>query len=172
MHHHAKNKGDIGVLKAQADLAAQGYTVLLPLTEHAPFDLVIYQARKFQRVQVKYRSCCRNGCLDVHSRSVWNDRNGSHTVPMDKREVDIIGVYCPDTDECYYFNPARFRHFMRLRVKATKNNQRAGVKRQANSASYLNSLFAQQPWRAATAETIVAQRRHISLKCALMVPCS
>jgi hypothetical protein len=127
MHHHTKHKGDIGVLKAQADLAAQGYLVLLPLTEHAPFDLVIYQDQKFQRVQVKYRSCCRNGRLEVQFRSIWNDRHGSHKVPMDKREVDIICVYCPDTDECYYFNPARFRRSATLRVKSSKNNQRLGV---------------------------------------------
>jgi len=54
--HHTKNKGDLGVLKAQADLAEQGYMVLLPLTEHHAFDLAIYKDGVFKRVQVKYRS--------------------------------------------------------------------------------------------------------------------
>ncbi len=40
MRHHTKDKGDIGVLKAQADLYQKGWITLNPATEHAPFDLV------------------------------------------------------------------------------------------------------------------------------------
>jgi len=40
--HHTKDKGDLGVLKAQVDLFEQGFIVALPVTEHAPFDLIIY----------------------------------------------------------------------------------------------------------------------------------
>lgn len=40
--HHTKTKGYLGVLKAQVDMHQQGYQILKPLTEHAPFDLVIY----------------------------------------------------------------------------------------------------------------------------------
>lgn len=42
VRHHTKDKGDLGVAKAHADLAAKGFTVLFPATEHAPFDLVAY----------------------------------------------------------------------------------------------------------------------------------
>ncbi len=35
MKHHTKDKGDLGVLKAQLDLFEKGYTILLPYTEHA-----------------------------------------------------------------------------------------------------------------------------------------
>ena len=38
MYHHTKNKGDLGVLKAQVDLYQKGYLILLPHTEHSPFD--------------------------------------------------------------------------------------------------------------------------------------
>lgn len=129
MRHHTKSKGDIGVLKAQADLAVQGYTVLLPLTEHAPFDLVIYQDQEFKRVQVKFRSCGRNGRLEIRFHSIWNDRHGTHRVPMDKREVDILCIYCPNTDECYYLSPTRFKTSVTLRVFPPKNNQVRGIKR-------------------------------------------
>ena len=64
--HHTKDKGDLGVLKAQIDLFEQGA-----------------------------------------------DKNGTHTSPIDKNEVDIYCVYCPDTDECYYLRPelsARVHH--------------------------------------------------------------
>jgi hypothetical protein len=34
--HHTKDKGDLGVLKAQIDLFEQGFTLFVPLTEHCP----------------------------------------------------------------------------------------------------------------------------------------
>ncbi|MCL1870311.1 MAG: group I intron-associated PD-(D/E)XK endonuclease [Promicromonosporaceae bacterium] len=54
--HHTKDKGDLGVAKPHADIVGQGFTVLFPATEHAPFDLVAYADGTFYRVQVKYRS--------------------------------------------------------------------------------------------------------------------
>jgi len=51
MAHHTKDKGDLGVAKAHADLVSQGYLVLFPATEHAPFDLVAYRDGAFERVQ-------------------------------------------------------------------------------------------------------------------------
>jgi len=101
--------------------------ILVPLTEHSPFDLVVYKDGRFRRSQVKYRSCNQHGCLQVPFRSIWNDRNGTHRVPIDKDEIDLICVYCPDTDACYYFDPARFSKSATLRVRAAKNNQRAKV---------------------------------------------
>lgn len=41
--HRTKNKGDLGVLAAQLDLARRGFDLLLPLTEHQAFDLVAYK---------------------------------------------------------------------------------------------------------------------------------
>lgn len=35
--HHTKDKGDLGVAKAHADLVGKGFYVLFPATEHAPF---------------------------------------------------------------------------------------------------------------------------------------
>ena len=51
--HHTKDRGDLGVLKAQIDLFEQGFTILAPLTEHSPFDLVAYRDSEFRGVQVK-----------------------------------------------------------------------------------------------------------------------
>jgi hypothetical protein len=121
--HHTKNKGDLGVLKAQVDLFEQGFTVCVPLTEHSPFDLVAYKNGEFRRVQVKYRALNRNGALEVKFSTCWADRNGTHTVPVDKNEVDLFCVYCPDTDRCYYIEPGQFRSNVSLRVKTPKNCQ-------------------------------------------------
>ena len=124
--HHTKNKGDLGVLKAQADLAEQDFMVLLPLTEHHAFDLVIYKDGTFRRVQVKYRSA-HQGRLEIHFRSIWSDKNGIHITQVDKAEIDLYCVYCPETDECYYFDPSSFNHSITLRVDTSKNNQKIGI---------------------------------------------
>ena len=121
--HHTKHKGDLGVLKAQVDLFEQGFTVCVPLTEHSPFDLVAYRCGEFWRVQVKYRALDRNGVLEVRFSTCWTDRNGTHTVPIDKNEVDLYCVYCPDTDQCYYLDPRAFESSVSLRVETPKNCQ-------------------------------------------------
>ena len=47
--HHTKDKGDLGVLKAQVDLFEQGFAIFTPQTEHCPFDLVAYKDGEFRR---------------------------------------------------------------------------------------------------------------------------
>ena len=126
--HHTKHKGDLGVLKAQVDLFEQGFMICIPQTEHAPFDLVAYRDGEFRRVQVKYRSVDRFGKLDVKFSTSWADGRGTHTFPIDKAQVDLYCIYCPDTDECYYIDPEAFGSNVTLRVSAPKNNQTQNVK--------------------------------------------
>jgi len=121
--YHTKQKGDLGVLKAQVDLFEQGFTILVPQTEHSPFDLAAYRDGEFRRVQVKYRTVDKFGKIDVKFSTSWNDKHGTHIVPIDKSEVDLYCIYCPDTDECYYVEPSKFRTNASLRVKAPKNSQ-------------------------------------------------
>lgn len=124
--HHTKEKGDIGLLKAQADLADQGFKILHPLSEHMPFDLVAYKDGVFIRVQVKYRSA-GNGIISVDMRSVWADKKGNHRKPMDKDQVDVVCVYCPNTGACYYINPKNHGGCAKLRISPAKNNQKTGI---------------------------------------------
>ena len=126
--HHTKEKGDLGVLKAQIDLFEQGFTILTPLTEHSPFDLAVYRDGEFRRVQVKYRTVDKFGKIDVKFSTCWTDKHGTHTVPIDKTEVDLYCIYCPDTDECYYLDPNKFRSNASLRVERPKNSQQKRVK--------------------------------------------
>ena len=79
IRHHTKVKGDLGVLKAQVSLYEQGFLILQPVTEHAPFDLVAYKEGVFKRVQVKYKSVDKTGALKIHFRSCWTDKSGTHT---------------------------------------------------------------------------------------------
>ena len=120
--HHTKNKGDLGVAKAHCDLVEKGYMVLFPTTEHAPFDLVAYDGIRFIRIQVKYRSAV-NGSVQIRLENWWADRIGSHGMPIDKSQVDVFCVYCPDTDKCYYFKPENIKTYFSLRIETPKNNQ-------------------------------------------------
>ncbi|MBJ7338848.1 group I intron-associated PD-(D/E)XK endonuclease [Mycolicibacterium sp.] len=124
--HPTKEKGDLGVAKVHADLVAQGFIVLFPVTEHAPFDLVAYSSGEFHRLQVKYRSACA-GAVKVQFRSTWADRRGTHTTPMDKDAIDIVCIYCPETDHCYYVRPGDHGTSVTLRIAPSRNGQQAGV---------------------------------------------
>ena len=128
MEHHTKQKGDLGVLKAQLDLYQKGFMILTPCTEHAPFDLVIYKNNQFKRVQVKYRELNSNGVLNIRFRSSYCNSNGVVMKEVDKLQVDVYCVYCPQTDECYYFDPKTFNKSISLRVETPKNNQIQNVK--------------------------------------------
>ncbi|WP_237165722.1 group I intron-associated PD-(D/E)XK endonuclease [Mycolicibacterium peregrinum] len=124
--HHSKGKGDLGVAKAHADLVGKGFYVLFPATEHAPFDLVAYAAGTFHRIQVKYRSA-RAGAVRLNFRSTWADRRGAHSTPIDKDAIDVICIYCPDTDECYYIRPTDHGVSVNLRIAPTKNGQQKRI---------------------------------------------
>lgn len=126
MAHHTKDKGDLGVAKAHASLVEQGFLVLFPATEHAPFDLVAYADEQFLRVQVKYRTA-KNGVLKVDFQSTWSDTHGVHKRPVDKTSFDVVCIYCPDTDECYYVWPHEHPTVACLRLTPTRNNQVFGV---------------------------------------------
>ena len=60
---------------------------------------------------------------DAKFSTCWADRSGTHTSPIDKDEVDLYCIYCPDTDECYYLRPRDFGSNVSLRVRAPKNGQ-------------------------------------------------
>jgi hypothetical protein len=125
--HHTKDKGDLGVAKVFADLVEQGLAILFPATEHAPFDLVAYDGDRFIRIQVKYRSA-RRGVVRVYFRSVWNDRHGTHVRPMDKASVDVVALYCPEVDQCFYVDPSGVGGGVTLRLDPAANRQEVGVR--------------------------------------------
>jgi len=126
MRHHTKDKGDLAVAKVQADLIERGAGVLVPFTEHAPFDLVAYMDEAFYRVQVKYRTA-KQGRVDVLFKSSWADRHGTHHVPMPRNEVDVIAIYCPNTAQTYYINPHDFRSSVTVRIEPSRNRQSVGI---------------------------------------------
>ncbi len=121
-YHHTKNKGDLGSIMAMADMTAKGWSILLPLTEHAAFDFVAYIGERFLRVQAKYR-CMVDGVALVALRSVWTDRHGTHTVPLDRGAIDLLCIYVPEDGRCFYVDPKLVRgKSFGLRFAPTLNN--------------------------------------------------
>jgi hypothetical protein len=127
-YHHTKNKGDLGLVQAMADLTAKGWAILVPLTEHEAFDLVAYREGRFLRVQVKYRSMAR-GCIELQFKSIWADRRRNHYVPLDRNSIDVVCLYCPDTARCYYIDPKDTPTMkVCLRIEPPRNNVSKGVR--------------------------------------------
>ena len=121
--HHTKDKGDLGVFKAQVDLCQQGFMILTPNTEHAPFDLVIYKDGIFKRVQVKYRSLSKKGTIDVAFKSYWSNKYGVHSKKSNMDDFDICCIYCPETNECYYICTYEITEInISLRINTPKHN--------------------------------------------------
>ncbi|MCR9101859.1 MAG: group I intron-associated PD-(D/E)XK endonuclease [bacterium] len=125
--HHTKSKGDLGILKAKLDLFEQGYLILNPETEHAPFDIVAYKEGAFKRVQVKYRKLKKNDTVEITFRSSYAFSGGVVNKAIDKNEIDLYAIYCPETDQCYYIDPNHFSQSVSLRVGIPRNNQSNGV---------------------------------------------
>ena len=96
--HHTKTKGDIAVAKAIADLTEKGYVVLTSVvSEHLPFDLVIWKDNEFLRLQVKYSSFGK-----VSGYICWNDKNGTHKRKYQKDDFDYYAIYLPNKDRLIY----------------------------------------------------------------------
>jgi hypothetical protein len=125
MKHITTDKGDIGVAKVIADLIEKGFPVFTPISASCPFDLLIYKDT-FKRVQVKYRTISNRGTLDIAlRRSVISNTKIKHSK---NQEVDIVAVYCPETNKCYYIDAIEVGSSISLRVGKTKNNQSNNIK--------------------------------------------
>ena len=69
----------------------------------------------------------KTGTISVRFQSSWTDKLGTHMVDWEKDSFDLVAVYCPETDACYYFDHTQFERHITLRVEASKNNQSKGI---------------------------------------------
>lgn len=72
-NHHTKLKGDIGVTFVIHDLSKRGFHICLPITEHAPFDLIAVGDQGALRIQVKYRDSTANGRMEANLFNAWGN---------------------------------------------------------------------------------------------------
>lgn len=109
--HHTKEKGDIGNLKIIANLAEQGLKVLVPLSEHLPFDLVAFNqdSDKLYRIQSKYKKVT-NGKIAVSLRTSYATKEGNFSNRYKDNAFDVLAVYCPDIDSVFYISSEDVSH--------------------------------------------------------------
>ena len=126
--HHTKQKGDLGLFKAQADLSEKGWTILHPMTEHAPFDLVAYKNGVFKRIQVKYRAPTK-GKIEIKFESTWSNKKGIHKISFDLNQIDTVCIYCPTIDQCCYIDTKDIKgNSLTVRITKPKNSQTVGIR--------------------------------------------
>lgn len=125
-------KGAIGEHRVVADLINKGYRVHKPLIDSLPYDIVVSIKGFFYRVQVKYVRM-RRGNIETSPR-----RANTQNVRSRNEEFDLLAIFCPDTDQCYYIWTSEFETSIRLRTKPTKNNQTQGVRM---AEDYLNIII-------------------------------
>jgi hypothetical protein len=75
--------------------------------------------------------------------------------PMDKGTIDIVCIYCPETDECYYVRPDAHGTSVTLRIVPSRNGQQAGVLDAAAFRDY-RGQFPADPQRKCSREPCAA----------------
>jgi prevent-host-death family protein len=126
--HDPNHKGNVAELAIATEAARLGLSVLKPLTEHEPYDLVLGIAGRLLRVQCKWASRKDN----VVAVSLARSRRGPDGFirrNYSAAEVDAIGVYCPDLDQCFLIpiEDVDQRWAIQLRLAPTRNGQRAAL---------------------------------------------
>lgn len=105
--HHTKEKGDLASLKIAAKLSEQGLKVLVPLSEHMPFDLVAFDPSRntFYKVQCKYRKE-KLGKIEIKLKSCYSTSKGVVSKRYDSGSFDVLAVYVPERDLVFFCTEA------------------------------------------------------------------
>lgn len=122
---NTKQKGLIAEHRLKEFFLKEGYDILNPEGDYLPFDFVIYKDSCFSRVQAKYISLSPTGVMSLAISAVVTDNRIVHK-GIQLSIIDIIGIYCPETDKCYFIKSANIDSnltALSLRVTDTKNGQ-------------------------------------------------
>ena len=86
-----QRKGDIALTQAVAKFTTIGYDVSLPITESAPYDMIVDTGANLIRVQVKYTS--RD---EIDLRKIHSNAQGYVVKKSKEAEYDWLFVYHED----------------------------------------------------------------------------
>lgn len=89
-----QRKGDIAVSQAIASFTKLGFDVAVPLTESAPYDLIVDLGDEIKRVQVRY-----SGLREVDLRRVHSNSKGYVVKKIKEKVYDWLYIYCADGEE-------------------------------------------------------------------------
>jgi hypothetical protein len=139
-------KGRITEATVLAAFVKHGYAVSVPFGDGQPYDLVVDIDGAFLRVQCK--TARRLGaCLMFHAKST----DHGHGNRSYRGLADVFGVVYP-TDESVYLVPVAdvSSRTPYLRLEATRNNQRSGIR---FAADYAFERWAAEDLRAIAGST-------------------
>jgi hypothetical protein len=102
-----QEKGNLGLVKAIADLTEKGISVCIPISESETYDLIAEKDGICKRVQVRYASLSKATVI-VKLRSIWTNGEGYQTRSRKKQDFDILAIYCPQTKLVYYIESDKF----------------------------------------------------------------
>jgi len=122
--HHTKEKGDHGNIEIIADLARKGLKIMVPLSEHLPFDLVAFDSNsgKLYKIQSKYKAM-RDGKISVKLRTSYATKNGCVSNRYEIGSFDIMAIYCPELNKVLYCKESdlqRLNNSLTIRVTEPK----------------------------------------------------
>ena len=109
-----QKKGDIAVSQAIASFTRLGYDVSIPLTESAPYDLIIDINNRLIRLQVKYTSSLLG---EVDLRNIHSNSTGY-----------IVKKYSPNTYDWLYVLKKSGEEYLYLECMANRRSIRANNK--------------------------------------------
>lgn len=121
-------KGNVAELAIAKEAANLGLSVLMPMTEHERYDLVIGIGGRLLRVQCKWANC-KGDVISAHLASSRRGPNGHIRKNYSAAEIDAIGLYCADLDRCFLvpIEVVAGQWAIRLRLLPARNGQRAAV---------------------------------------------
>ena len=125
----SSHKGAIAEVVIAAEAVKAGIPVLKPLVEGGRYDLVLDVLGRFVRVQCKW-AVRRGDVIVVYVATCRHTPRGYLRTKYDASEIDVIGVYYPDTGGCYLIpiQDVRGRSVIHLRLAPTQNNQEFAIR--------------------------------------------
>ncbi len=107
-----------------------GYFVLRPTPEGRRYDLVLDLGHRLLRVQCKWARREKNVIVVRARTSRFTPTAGYLRTTYTAAEIDALGIYCPDLEECFLVPIEDFegQGFLHLRVGPTHNGQRGGCR--------------------------------------------
>jgi prevent-host-death family protein len=122
-------KGDLAEAKIRCAAVEHGLTVFEPTSGHARADLIIEVGRNLIRLQVKWGALSPDGGFIGARISGSSCTPNGYVISPYTDEIDVFGIYCGELDRCYLvpIDPEAHKHYVRLRLKPSRNNQRACI---------------------------------------------
>jgi hypothetical protein len=123
-------KGAVAELEIQLAARRAGIGVYLPSVEHMRADMLFEIGEELLRVQVKWGRLERGGdVLVVHLSGNRCTSRGYIRTMYSHNDIDLVAVYAGEIDRSFLLpiEMCAKRHALQLRLKPTRNNQRACI---------------------------------------------